>query len=328
MRTKIPKDYILVKSGIEYKYNQTKAVNEPTENDVEVNLCREWIRKNGKRQRNICYDVSSYTLKHWVEKWAETYIANGDFIFAALLEGYKYSFEQEAFLEHNGQTRNVYFNMKLASLNEWENIKPTGFSKWLFEKHNEATNIGDLSRDARYDSSWPRTGQKYLDFWYYLFGSGVTDEIIEALNSAWKTYSNEDPPNPDNEIMMKCESFYDEQCALVRFTDQEIFPILSNEKSYIYVLFDENKDKRVKYVGQTINPSKRLSQHITCPGNLAKLKWIASMIVYDQYPCMAIIDKVHCKDADRIEKAYIYAFYFNENRLGQDIADVLVNKRV
>lgn len=52
--------------------------------DDQVELCREFIRDHCRPHRR---GFSSYHLKHVVEEYYGTYIANGSFIAAAILEG-------------------------------------------------------------------------------------------------------------------------------------------------------------------------------------------------------------------------------------------------
>jgi len=53
---------------------------------LQVDLCIEFIQKYLQPAKKL-HRRSSYGWKHVVERWAETYITNGAFIMAALLEG-------------------------------------------------------------------------------------------------------------------------------------------------------------------------------------------------------------------------------------------------
>jgi hypothetical protein len=60
-------------------------IQDISEPDLEqVNKCREYIKQFLKYNRR---GHSSYGLKHSVEAYYKTYISNGSFIMAALLEG-------------------------------------------------------------------------------------------------------------------------------------------------------------------------------------------------------------------------------------------------
>lgn len=56
-----------------------------------VNLCAEWLLKHDglDRRKTVNTASSSYGLKHVVERVTGQYIANGEFICAALALGYK-----------------------------------------------------------------------------------------------------------------------------------------------------------------------------------------------------------------------------------------------
>jgi len=57
-------------------------------NTREVDICRDWLRAYGEKTKTIRPNWHSYGLKHVVERWRGTYVSNGAFIAAALLEGY------------------------------------------------------------------------------------------------------------------------------------------------------------------------------------------------------------------------------------------------
>jgi len=69
-----------------------------------VDLCVQWLLHfDGlERRKTVNEKLGSYTLKHIVERHYDTYIANGEFICAALYLGYK---------------------MKIRKPNAWFNIK-------------------------------------------------------------------------------------------------------------------------------------------------------------------------------------------------------------
>jgi hypothetical protein len=72
-----------------------------------VNLCAEWLLAHDglDRRKTININFSSYALKHAVERAKKQYVANGEFICAALALGYKMRRPQ-----HNSP--NAYFNVK------------------------------------------------------------------------------------------------------------------------------------------------------------------------------------------------------------------------
>jgi len=72
-----------------------------------VNLCAEWLLEHDglDRRKTINMGFSSYALKHAVERDKDTYIANGEFICAALALGYKMRRPKH-------KTANAFFNTK------------------------------------------------------------------------------------------------------------------------------------------------------------------------------------------------------------------------
>ena len=111
----VPEGYILTRAGFE-KVNSSKPVREiPSDSSDEVEKCREWISIFAKPQKSINPKAYSYTLKHRVENWANKYVSNGDFIKAALLEGYNFSqnFNKSVLVKNDGL--DAYFNMDLLT---------------------------------------------------------------------------------------------------------------------------------------------------------------------------------------------------------------------
>jgi len=72
-----------------------------------VNLCAEWLLAHDglDRRKTINRSLSSYGLKHEVERDKGQYVANGEFICAALALGYK-------MMRPKHKTANAYFNTK------------------------------------------------------------------------------------------------------------------------------------------------------------------------------------------------------------------------
>ncbi len=62
---------------------------EPGDYLVQVVICREWLDRHEMRWSINRKALGSYGLKHVVERWADTYIANGCFIAAAAGLGFK-----------------------------------------------------------------------------------------------------------------------------------------------------------------------------------------------------------------------------------------------
>jgi hypothetical protein len=72
-----------------------------------VNICAEWLLEHDglDRRKTININFSSYALKHAVERAKKQYVANGEFICAALALGYKMRRPQR-------NSANAYFNVK------------------------------------------------------------------------------------------------------------------------------------------------------------------------------------------------------------------------
>lgn len=310
----VPSGYTLTRAGFEKSIEIKPNREIPLETDYEVAQCREWIRIFVKPQKSINPKAYSYSLKHRVEDWGSSYVSNGDFIRAALLEGYKFS---------TSDNLNAFFNMELSD-EKWRNTKPTHFTKWLFNQRDDNSLIGDLARDAYDDPMWSRTSKRFYDFWTYLKSLYVSNVVIESLLSAWREYSGQEPPYPDDDIVVKCESFYNGECDIVRYNENYSSAI--EGFTYIYVLFEDEPKRKVKYVGQTIQPAQRLKQHILSPGNIEKLAWIGKMVNEGKFPCMGIVDIVPLIDASRMERTYVYAFADFQQNDGKDIKDILLNK--
>ena len=127
---------------------------------------------------------------------------------------------------------------------------------------------------------------------------------------------------------MQCEKFYDGECDIIMYGDT--YQEAPDGWKYIYVLFElrEDGNYRVRYIGQTINPARRLKEHITCPGSIEKVIWTAMLLEEGNYPCMGIIELVDKEEAAIAEETYIIAFGDFERGRDQSISDVFLNIRL
>lgn len=281
-----------------------------------VAICKQWLSENAKRKqvpKSEC--INSYTLKHRIEEELGEYIPNGACIQAAIELGYKYWRGHTDWYGEDWINARLYMTVKPRP--EDERAKPTGFSKWLFER-------GELyfRGDAALDPDWPRTASRFIDFWRYL---KFSEKAQEDLCLAWKHYSGEDPPRPDLIDEYAIESVYDRECDFIGFGDK--YPKAPAGSKYLYALCESEKDPRfrnaeketefvrVKYIGQTDAPTNRLVGHILSPGNLEKVKWIGSLLNAGEKPEMAIFMTVAAEQVNRYERAAIYAFQEWETRL-------------
>jgi hypothetical protein len=119
------------------------------------------------------------------------------------------------------------------------------------------------------------------------------------------------PPRPD---LIETEVVSNRERDFISSGDR--YPVADEGCTYLYALveIDEEYDLiRVRYVGQTVSPSKRLTEHIKRPGSIDRVKWIGQMLYKDKYPQTAIIrGGVALSEADILEKAAIYAYQSRE----------------
>lgn len=286
----------------------------------EISICEKWLSDFAKPQSRYNNSHSSYGLKHKVEEWAGTYISNGAFIFAAHSLGFPVK------VIENGP--NAYFGMKLLTPGEkWKHVCPSGFSKWLFTKKKEKSAVGELSRDAIVDPKWPRNAKYFIEIWEYLNSLSVHPSIMKSFNEAWEQFSGLKAPAPNDDLLQKCELFYENECDSITY--QESYENAPDGYTYIYVLYEEKRNyntKKVRYVGQTVCPTQRMQQHMVSPGNLEKVAWVGGLLNKGKKPKMAIIDCVPINKCQHMERLYINSFIHLERDQGQHHFEVLLNR--
>ncbi|MEK6282151.1 MAG: hypothetical protein AABN95_17480 [Acidobacteriota bacterium] len=284
---------VILKHGFGVRKNQIQENDEPSH--AQINKCKQWL-KQFARKKSLPTDrcLNSYYLKHVVEDAVGEYVTNGAFIQAAVDLGFKYS---------SIVGPNAFFHIELRlPEDEWRRIKPTGFSKWLFQQEHFL-----LAQDAKADPTWPRTARRFIDFWRYLNrhgGRSTSDE--EWLSEAWESWSGQMAPQPD---LIDTDLVYDQKCDLISLGDQ--YPLAPPGFVYLYALIVTEKPYdllRVRYVGQTVSPSKRLREHILRPGSIERVKWVGDLLRNNEYPRMAIFETVLEDTAVQMEMAAIYAF--------------------
>ena len=310
------KDFIITGDGLISNSELSSNLNRPLVSN-EIETCEKWLTEYSKIYSQI-RNESSYSLKERVEDWADTYVSNGAFIQAAHNLGYSIK---------GIDGLNAYFGIKLLIPEEkWKYVRPIGFSKWLFKKKGEVSVISHLAGDAYSDDTWPRKAKKPIDFWDYLKSLNASEGAINTLDIAWEAYSGEKAPYPNDEVVESCEMFYDTSNGqIINYGDEYLKA--PDGTTYIYVLFEEvNESRKVKYVGQTVNPSTRLKEHTTCPGTIDKVKWIGGLLNNDCYPKMGIIKSVPISEARILERTYMYAFEDFERKMDQKRGEILLNK--
>ena len=318
MCMKVVKGFAIVANGL-LPLGAYSPEKYPLPNPDEVQICQSWIEEFAEKIKRINRETYSYSLKHRVEQWSGSYVSNGAFILAALNMGYEF----QAF---QGRNPNAIFNMRLfLPENAWKQVRTAGFSRWLFKQKELPTPIGDFARDAVEDDTWPRKAKRFLDFQLYLASVQSSTACLRTLREAWVACYEKKPPYPDFRVRERCEKFYYGECDIIMYGDT--YQKAPHGKTYIYVLFEsiENQNYQVRYVGQSIDPSRRLKEHVTCPGNIEKLIWTANLLETGRYPSMGVIELVDRGEAAISEEIYIIAFGDCERKPDQSISEVLFN---
>lgn len=230
-QTKLPDGFIISRRGIIPISDFNSEEDYPPQID-EILVCKKWLEEYTESYSKICKSYGSYSLKHKVEDWAESYVSNGALIYAVFSRGYQIKVIEKG--------PNALFGIKLLTPEEeWKHIRPAGFSNWLFSRKNEDSIIGDIARDAVNDDMWPRKASNFIDFWKYLISVNVSDRYLEILCEAWFSYSGEKAPMPDDTVYANCEVFYDGECDIIQYGEN--YPDAPDGFTYIYVLFDRNE---------------------------------------------------------------------------------------
>lgn len=77
------------------------------------------------------------------------------------------------------------------------------------------------------------------------------------------------------------------------------------DKAYIYGLADP-RDRKIHYVGHTINLDQRLAQHITDAAQTTKTTWLTELAVLGLRPLMIELDVVDYAERFTVEYRWIY----------------------
>lgn len=279
-----------------------------------VEFCKRWLerhaRKSGTRQ------VRAYWLKHRIEKdHPFGYVSDDETVAAASELGFK--------IRRDGNQTYLYASVMLPE-DAWKRVRPTGFTRWL--KKSDSW----LAEDAMNDDMWPRRATSFGDFYEYLWsrlmvGQHVLDEFVHL----WAQYTNARSYSMDS---FPIEYVLDEidngpgEFPLLSFGDE--FPDAEEGFSYLYAMGDTMGpyNSRIKYVGQTVSPSSRLTQHIMQPGSIEKLDWIAELRAGNRFPVMVVFDKVPLEEINNKERYAVAYFSLAMALPGQSWRDVLINK--
>ena len=79
----------------------------PLPDDKQVEMARTWLKEKAIRIASLNRASTSYGWKHVAERYAKSYISNGAFIHAAMLEGFK--------IKHIEDSQNAYLNISKRS---------------------------------------------------------------------------------------------------------------------------------------------------------------------------------------------------------------------
>lgn len=295
-----------------------------TPDPQQVNLCEQWLKKYARPARVRKDDtIHSYWLKHIIERNVGQYVTNGATIQAAANLGYDYL--------PQGMGPNVFLYMRLILPEDgWRRVRSQGFTQWLFKSGKGYA----LRDDAINDPDWPRQGKDFGDFYTYLepYGDSVLDEFLYF----WERYTGERAYKreefPIDEVLF-AEAVTSDGVYVINY-DPELgsFPAVPRAEkghTYLYALCDEitpHDVAQVRYIGQTIDPCKRLEQHIMQPGNLDKLDWIVGLRAENQFPVMVVFDTVPSNEANNKERYAIFYFSWAATRPGENWRDTLLNK--
>lgn len=80
----------------------------PLPDDKQVEMARKWLKEKAIRIASINKKSTSYGWKHIAEKYVRSYISNGAFIHAAMLEGFK--------VKQVEDSQNAYLNISRRNI--------------------------------------------------------------------------------------------------------------------------------------------------------------------------------------------------------------------
>src|SRR5713226_1791771 len=111
---------VILQDGFGFRKYGVDEKEAPARNEVDA--CKQWLLKYAKKRRlteDTC--LSSYYMKHVVERAVGHYVSNGAFIQAAVELGFEHS-------RVAGLNAAFHIELRLPE-DEWKRVKPTGFSK-------------------------------------------------------------------------------------------------------------------------------------------------------------------------------------------------------
>lgn len=165
-----------------------------------------WIKANCEHRRSIDEAFTSYSWKHRAERGDHEgvtrrvkgiarkvpvlgigeYVANGEFIVAALRAGY-------VAVQSGAGSLNACFDMAIKA----PPVTLSGFTRWMLRQAKRNDPVGDFARDVKQDDAWPVDARSRRAVEEYLDRVGVSHGAREAFERAWKEwrdFKREVPP--------------------------------------------------------------------------------------------------------------------------------------
>lgn len=134
----------------------------------------EWIKSKFEPSKRIYRNRSSYGLKHDFNRDTGIYVTNGEFKGAMLAAG---------FATENEKELNWHFKIK-------EKV-PDSFYGWCVKRYKHRDSLlGDLARDMKNDSKFPKISTDKKDIEAYLISRHGCYGALKAFEKAWRYYEN------------------------------------------------------------------------------------------------------------------------------------------
>ena len=192
--------------------------------------------------------------------------------------------------------------------NEWEKVRCTSFSRWLFSYVGKNPQVHDLASDAKRDSAWPRRARNFWEFHQHLENGGGA-WLTSVLSDAWyeysggKFYRQYDFPIA---ALLDEDDIQPENMTVLTYGDKH--QRAPSGYTYLYALFENGEygERLISYVGKSKQPARRIKQHVLRPANRKMYKWIMELESRKQSLQMVVFDCVEDSQVNKAEKAAIY----------------------
>lgn len=285
--------------GVDWSENNEYPLPDPDQ----IELCENWLKENSTARKTN--RIFSYALKHIVEENVGTYISNGAAIQAAINIGYHVSF--------NKRDKHINADIHCISPFEpdaWKRVRPTGFSRWLFNYSGPSYSVSDLGHDGKLDERWPRRAEEFWEFHQYVTSWSNGEDWEDAFMAAWGEYTGckvyRETDFPIDDIAVHNE--WDDSGKITVISVGDSFPKSPSGSTYLYAIFEDDKieGRNIVYVGKSKTPSQRLKQHIRQPVNRKMYAWIIELESRGELPKMVVFDCIDDSQVNHAEKAAIY----------------------